>query len=170
MKSAIFKIIKIVSVSIVGVVTGLALVGCANPSMALTETTRPTRAVVGQELVVFRSPTCGCCGKWIEHMQSAGFTIKDEITSDMAGVKQRYGIPEELRTCHTAIAGNYIIEGHVPAEDVQRLLTETPAIAGIATPGMPIGSPGMESGNHIDPYTVVAFTVDGPLSRFASHP
>ncbi|NEQ98906.1 MAG: DUF411 domain-containing protein [Cyanothece sp. SIO2G6] len=137
---------------------------------ATADMTMAQPIAMNHKITVFRSPTCSCCGQWIEHMETAGFTVQDEVIPDVDAVKQRYGVPNDLASCHTAIAGNYIIEGHVPAEDVQRLLAETPAIAGIATPGMPVGSPGMESGNHIDPYTVVAFTANGQLSRFADHP
>ena len=102
-------------------------------------------------------------------MQAAGFTVKDEITEDMAAIKQQYGVPAPLASCHTALVNSYIVEGHIPAADVQRLLTEHPNVAGIAVPGMPIGSPGMESGDYQEPYTVFSFTQDGATEPFQEH-
>ena len=93
-------------------------------------------------------------------MRDAGFQVNDQITEDMTAVKEQYGVPDNLKSCHTTIVDGYVVEGHIPAEDVARLLTEKPDIAGIAVPGMPIGSPGMESGNYVEPYTVFAFEND----------
>ncbi len=123
-----------------------------------------------QPLTVFRSASCGCCGQWLEHIKAAGFTVRDEITENIAAIKRQYGVPSNLASCHTAIVAGYVIEGHVPAADIQRLLTENPKVVGIATPGMPIGSPGMEMGNQREPYTVVSFTADGKTATFADHP
>ncbi|NEP19642.1 MAG: DUF411 domain-containing protein [Leptolyngbya sp. SIO4C1] len=124
---------------------------------------------VASEITVFRSPTCGCCGQWAEHMAAAGFTVKDEITEDMEAIKQQYDVPAELASCHTAVVDGYVIEGHIPAADVQRLLAERPEVSGLAVPGMPIGSPGMESGNYQEPYTVFAFSeADAPVP-FQNH-
>jgi len=127
-------------------------------------------AGAGQELTVYRSPTCHCCGHWVDHIEAAGFRVKSVVTSDMAAIKIRYGVPEELTSCHTAIVGGYVIEGHVPAADVQRLLSEQPQVLGLAVPGMPMGSPGMESGARVDPYKVVSFTRTGETATFAEHP
>lgn len=121
------------------------------------------------ELTVFRSPTCGCCGAWIEHMEAAGFRINDQITADMDVIKAQYGVTDALASCHTTVAAGYVIEGHIPATDVARLLTERPDVAGIAVPGMPIGSPGMESGDYVEPYTVFSFTDEGMTETFADH-
>ncbi|WOD40076.1 DUF411 domain-containing protein [Nodosilinea sp. E11] len=121
-------------------------------------------------LTVYRSPSCRCCGHWVEHMEAAGFEVQSIVTDDMAVIKAQYGVPEELASCHTAILENYRIEGHVPAADVQRLLRERPDILGIAAPGMPVGAPGMEMGNRVDPYTVVTFAADTPPTPFAEHP
>ena len=95
--------------------------------------------------------------------------MEDRVTEDMAAVKARYGVPDGLRSCHTAVIDGYVVEGHIPAADVARLLTETPDVAGIAVPGMPIGSPGMESGNYVEPYTVFSFRQDGTVAAFAEH-
>jgi hypothetical protein len=121
------------------------------------------------ELTVFRSPTCGCCHQWIEHMEAAGFTVNDHVTEDMTTIKEQYGIPTNLASCHTAVVDGYVVEGHIPAADVQRLLVEKSAVAGIAVPGMPIGSPGMESGDYVEPYTVFSFTESGKAAVFAEH-
>lgn len=152
--------------------TSLILIGCAstqNVGPVASENIAEARAVLTSDITVFRSPTCGCCGEWIEHIESAGFQVTDEITEDMTAVKQQYGVPENMASCHTAIVGSYIIEGHVPAEDVQRLLIEKPNVVGIAVPGMPVGSPGMESGSQIDPYTIFSFTKSGETAAFAEH-
>ncbi|TVQ12059.1 MAG: DUF411 domain-containing protein [Leptolyngbya sp. DLM2.Bin27] len=124
----------------------------------------------GETMTVYRSSSCRCCGHWVDHMQAAGFEVQEVVTDEMAAIKAQSGIPEALASCHTAIIENYRIEGHVPAADVQRLLTEHPDILGLAAPGMPIGAPGMEMGDRVDPYTVVAFTADGDTATFAQHP
>lgn len=124
---------------------------------------------VVKTVVAYRSPTCGCCGEWVKRMEAAGFIIEDHITEDMEAVKQRYQVPDNLISCHTAIADGYVIEGHVPPNDVQRLLQEEPKVLGIAVPGMPIGSPGMESGDIREPYAVYSFTQDGHTEVFQAH-
>lgn len=121
------------------------------------------------KITAFRSPTCGCCGVWIEHMKANGFQVEDNITEDLEGVKREHNVPDDLASCHTAIANGYVIEGHIPAADVKRLLAEKPDVAGIAVPGMPIGSPGMESGNIKEPYTVFTFDEAGQTAVFAEH-
>lgn len=151
--------------------TAVALTGCA---IAQSPTTQPVSDTVehmamGSEITVFRSPTCGCCGQWIEYMEAAGFTVRDNMTEDMTAIKEQYGIPANLASCHTTLVDGYVVEGHIPAEDVQRLLVEKPDIAGIAVPGMPIGSPGMESGDYVEPYTVFTFEADGTTAAFAEH-
>lgn len=155
--------------------TSLVLAGCtAAKDSGMSATSSPedvaiAQAALASEITVFRSPTCGCCGQWIEHAKAAGFQVKDEVTEDMDAIKQRYGVPQSLTSCHTTVVGDYVVEGHIPAEDVQKLLTEKPDIAGIAVPGMPIGSPGMESGDYTEPYTVFSFTESGEIDAFAEH-
>jgi hypothetical protein len=109
------------------------------------------------EMTVYRSPTCGCCGKWIDHMKQNNFNVKDNITDDMEAIKARYGIPKEMASCHTAIVDGYVVEGHVPAADILKLLKTRPKVSGLAVPGMVTGSPGMEMGGRVDPYDVVSF-------------
>ncbi len=120
-------------------------------------------------MTVYKSPTCGCCGAWVEHMRDAGFTIKVVEEANVAPRKQALGVPSHLGTCHTAIVDGYVIEGHVPAEDIRRLLAERPAARGLAVPGMPIGSPGMEMGDRHDPYQVLVFDETGVATVFSTH-
>lgn len=155
--------------------TSLVFAGCAatkNSDMSAIsspEAVAIAQAALTSKITVFRSPTCGCCGKWIEHAEAAGFQVKDEVTKDMDAIKKQHGVPQNLTSCHTTVVGNYVVEGHVPAEDVQKLLIEKPDIAGIGVPGMPIGSPGMESGDYTEPYTVFSFTDSGETDTFAEH-
>jgi hypothetical protein len=110
---------------------------------------------------VFKTPTCGCCAKWVDHMKAAGFAPEVQDLPNLSVVKSNAGVPANLQSCHTALVGGYVVEGHVPAETVKRLLKEKPRVAGIAVPGMPIGSPGMEQGDRRDAYEVLTFTRDG---------
>lgn len=115
---------------------------------------------------VYKSPTCGCCAKWVDHLRRHGFRVEVHDTTDLEPIKARHGVPSALQSCHTAIVGDYVIEGHVPADVIQRLLRERPAVAGMAVPGMPMGSPGME-GPYREEYDVVAFTRDGSTHVYA---
>lgn len=120
------------------------------------------------DFVVYKSPTCGCCNGWVDHMREAGYTVETvDIPqyADLQAVKRERGVPGDLGACHTGVVEGYTIEGHVPAESVERLLRERPDIKGLAVPGMPIGSPGMEGPNP-QPYEVIAFTEDGERSVF----
>lgn len=116
---------------------------------------------------VFKSATCGCCGKWNEHMRANGFAVTNTDLTDVAPVKDKHGVPMPLRSCHTALIGGYVIEGHVPADVVRKLLRERPAVVGIAVPGMPMGSPGME-GPRSDAYQIVAWEKSGATRVYAS--
>jgi len=120
------------------------------------------------QLTVLKSPYCGCCAKWIEHVQQHGFTVKVVDTEDMTAAKQRLGVPNRFASCHTTMAGGYFIEGHVPAADIKRLLTQKPKATGIAVPGMPGGSPGMETAAK-EPYATIIVRHDGTLGIFARH-
>ena len=117
---------------------------------------------------VYKTPTCGCCGKWVRHLEKAGFTVETTNMSNVDPVKQANGVPFALASCHTAIVDGYVVEGHVPVEDILRLLKERPAVKGIAVPGMPLGSPGMES-SRPEPYKVLAFEDNGKITEFARH-
>ena len=120
------------------------------------------------EVHVYKTPTCGCCGKWVDHLRQRGFPVRTTDLPKLDEVKSMNGVPRQLSSCHTAIVGSYVIEGHVPAEDVIRLLSEKPAIAGLAVPRMPIGSPGMEGPNP-QRYRVLAFDSDSKVTIFATH-
>ena len=117
---------------------------------------------------VYKSPTCGCCSKWVSHLEANGFKVEATDVDDLALVKRSFDIPGAVATCHTAIVGDYLVEGHVPAEDIIQLLKQKPAIKGIAVPGMPIGSPGME-GSNPQAYDVVSFNANGETEIFSSH-
>ena len=121
------------------------------------------------EVVMYKDPNCGCCGKWAEHMRTHGFKVKEVATTQMGQVKGEAGVPQAFGFCHIAKVGGYVVEGHVPAADVRRMLTEKPAIAGISAPGMPMGSPGMEGPYPADRYDVVSFDAQGRTAVYASH-
>jgi len=122
-------------------------------------------------LTVYKSATCGCCRAWVDHMRGAGFTVRTVDTEDLGRVKGELGVPSALQSCHTAVIGAFLVEGHVPAADVKRLLAQKPAVRGLGVPGMPVGSPGMEQGDprDYDRYEVMAFTAQGQTSVFARH-
>ena len=128
-----------------------------------------TAVAADDEVVMYTDPNCGCCGKWAEHMREHGFKVKEVATTQMGQVKGEAGVPQALGSCHTARVGGYVVEGHVPAADVRRMLTEKPAIAGISAPGMPMGSPGMEGPYPADRYDVVSFDAQGRTAVYASH-
>lgn len=119
------------------------------------------------EITVYKTPTCGCCTAWVEHLEKNGFAVKAKDIPDLTALKRHYGVTSELASCHTGFVGGYVIEGHVPADVIARLLKEKPHVKGIAVPGMPMGSPGME-GPRKDPYDVIAFDSAGTKSVYAS--
>lgn len=122
-------------------------------------------------LEVWKSPTCGCCGKWVKHMKDSGYdvTTRDVAYGILTKIKRQAGIGEDVASCHTGKIGGYVIEGHVPAEDVKRLLAEKPDAVGLAVAGMPVGSPGMEAGDEKEPYEVLLVKKDGTTEVFAKH-
>jgi len=123
----------------------------------------------GTTVTVYKSPTCQCCDKWITHLRENGFSVDVESQMNVRPVKRQLGVPNGLEACHTATVGGYVVEGHVPAQEVKRLLDDRPDVRGLSVPGMPIGSPGMERGNRVDPYEVLAFTTEGDTSTFARY-
>ena len=117
---------------------------------------------------VVRSPDCGCCGAWIDHLRESGFTVEETLSDDVDAFKDQHAVPQPLRSCHTALVEGYVIEGHVPADAIHALLDQRPDALGLAVPGMPIGSPGMEMGDQSEPFDVVLWS--GPETRvFASY-
>ena len=132
-----------------------------------TESMPNTTHADGPEITVYRSASCGCCTQWGAHLAAAGFRIDDQVTESIDGVKEQHGIEPDRASCHTAIVEGYVIEGHVPVASIQRLLTERPEIRGLAVPGMPMGSPGMEmEGVKAERFDVMAIAHDGSMSLF----
>ena len=121
------------------------------------------------DIVVYRSPSCNCCGKWMEHLKKNNFNVKDIVTHDVQAIKNKYGVSEEMASCHTAMVDGYVIEGHVPATDIMKLLKTKPKIVGISVPGMPSGTPGMEMGGKKDPYNVMSFDRENHYQVFNSY-
>ena len=147
------------------VMTRRSLVGL----MAAAIVASPAVAVQAEQaaITVYRDPSCGCCASWVQHLRDAGFTVQVEETADLDAIRTRLGVPADLVACHTAEVAGYVVEGHVPAAALRRLLSERPNAKGLAVPDMPVGSPGMEGGKP-QPYTVVLFGADGqrPFMRF----
>ena len=119
-------------------------------------------------VTVYKSATCGCCKKWVSHLEDNGFDVNANNRNDMTSIKQKHGVAQNLQSCHTAIVNGYVIEGHVPASDIQLLLAERPDIHGLTVPGMPMGSPGME-GSRKDAYDVLAIDKQGNTTVFSQH-
>ncbi|MGF2686792.1 DUF411 domain-containing protein [Marinobacter sp. DUT-3] len=118
---------------------------------------------------VYKSPHCGCCSDWIDHLEENGFDVTTTNTDDLGKIKAEAGLLAGLGSCHTAFVGDYVIEGHVPADDIKRLLSDAPKATGLSVPGMPAGSPGMEMGDRKDHYKVIMFNEDGQTRVFSEH-
>ena len=166
------------SLAALAALAALALsTACARePEDASVATTAPdasapsASAASAPRMIVHKSPTCGCCGLWVEHMQRAGFQVEVRDTDDLRSVKARLGVQYGKGSCHTAEVDGYLIEGHVPADDIRRLLAERPKARGLVLPGMPLGSPGMETPDgRVQPYTVELVAEDGSTSAFGQH-
>jgi hypothetical protein len=122
------------------------------------------------DVAVYKDAACGCCSQWVEHLETHGFTATATNVEDLDAVKAKHKVPSRVRSCHTAVVDGYVIEGHVPAADIRKLLKERPAIAGLAVPAMPVGSPGMEvPGVQPQPYDVLALHKDGRTEVFSSY-
>lgn len=126
-------------------------------------------AAQAASMTVHKSASCGCCAKWVEHVQKHGFEVKVVNVDDIMAVKAKAGIPDKLASCHTTMVGGYVIEGHVPAADIKKLLASKPKAKGLAVPGMPMGSPGMEHGDHKQPFQTLLIKPDGSTVVFARH-
>ena len=129
--------------------------------------TAPRTAAGGATIEVFKDASCGCCSIWVEHLKAAGFKAIASNSTTMTAIKDEHRVPPQARSCHTALVGGYVLEGHVPASDVQRLLKERPRVLGLAVPGMPLGSPGMEAPGG-RPYDVLTFDKDGKTAVFST--
>lgn len=112
------------------------------------------------EIKIYRSPNCNCCHQWIQHLEKHDFTVIDEVTQNLEAVAPRQQVPEVMRSCHTAVIDGYLVEGHVPAEDIKQLLQQKPDIIGLSVPQMPVGTPGMEMGPRKDNFAVISFDKD----------
>ena len=132
--------------------------------LAISSGAAPRAQRTAPSVTVYKSPTCGCCTKWVDHMRANGFDVTATNVEDTAVVRQKYGVPDKAGSCHTAVVGGYVIEGHVPADLVKRLLAERPKIAGLAVPGMPASAPGMDIPGQ--PYTIVGFDKAGQLTVY----
>ena len=154
--------------------TRLAIVLCTLAASGPLQAQKPAPAKTAPKssavtAKVYLTPTCGCCGKWADHMKAAGFDMERDVRpqAEYEKVAPKQKVPENLRSCHTAVIGRYVIEGHVPADVVRQLLKEAPAaVLGLSAPNMPIGSPGME-GPNARPYSIVAFKADGSTYEYA---
>lgn len=148
------------------ITTFAALLLAATTPGHLAAQKKPAAAAQKLDAKVYLTPTCGCCSKWTDHLKDAGFTVTREVTEQLDAVAERKRVPAKIRSCHTAVVGKYLVEGHVPADVVKQMLKESPDIAGIAVPGMPIGSPGMEGPNPRS-YSILAFKADGSTYEYA---
>lgn len=137
-------------------------------SLILLAISSPSQTA-GPLVTVFKTPTCACCGKWVEHLRANGFAVKVQEVNDTAGYERQYRVPRTMESCHTAVVNGYTIEGHVPAADIKRLLNEKPKAVGLAVPGMPVGSPGMEAA-HSEAFSVFVFDEGGHTSVYARYP
>lgn len=146
------------------ILLGFPLLGCTGmqeKSLTITET---------REITVYKSPTCGCCTAWEAHMSKAGFKVTSKATDNMTEIRKQYAVPEKMQSCHTAVIDGYVIEGHVPAGDVEKLLETRPDVVGLAAPGMPAKSPGMQpEGEKPANYDVFSFDRQGNIKVFASY-
>jgi len=161
--SVILRVVVKVVVTICLTVSVLGILGSNAPISHAQTAIKPNATV-------YRSPDCSCCHGWIDHLNSQGFHIEDVPTNDIETIKQKHNVPDNLASCHTAIVNGYVVEGHVPAQDIKRLLQEKPNVTGLSVPQMPIGTPGMEMGNQKDPFSVISFDPKGRDGIFNQYP
>lgn len=145
-------------------IAAVALAGIAGAWAVLPATEAEAAPVA---ITVYKSPTCGCCHEWIEHMEENGFVVTAIDTERVNEVKDREGAPAQLASCHTSVVDGYTVEGHVPADVIRKMLAERPEVEGLGVRGMPVGSPGMEQGWKKEPYAVLSFDERGQTSVFA---
>jgi hypothetical protein len=160
---------RLLAVTALGFLAACARADAAPQSSRPEATSDASQAPQLPTIVVYKSPTCGCCEGWVQHMREAGFSVdaRDVGDAQLVDVKTQAGVPPQLQTCHTALVDGYVIEGHVPAEQIKRLLADRPPdVVGIAVPGMPMGAPGME-GPGAEPYKVYSWKRDGSGAVFA---
>jgi hypothetical protein len=151
-------------IGLVFVVASIALCG-AGLVVRAQQAPKPQGAAK-PTVAVYKTATCGCCSKWVDHMRAAGFDVRATDVDNIGQVKSSYGVPSDLGSCHTSLVGGYVVEGHVPADVVSRLLREKPKFAGLAVPGMPVGSPGMEQPGRVMSYEIIGFERSGTVSVY----
>jgi hypothetical protein len=152
--------------NVLGFALGAVLVSLASAGAGVAETARHGAIVKPVAIKVYKTPSCGCCKAWVTHLSDNGFRVETMDMPDLSLIKQKYGVKPELQACHTAVVNGYVVEGHVPADVIMKLLRERPAVVGIAVPGMPAGSPGMEGASK-RPYEVLTFDKAGRTRTFA---
>jgi hypothetical protein len=162
MTKRVFRFVAL-GVALVGV--SLTTAAARNPDSTASKTEAASKKPT---ITVYKDPNCGCCKAWIAHLEKAGYTVDAKDSPNMVEIKQSLGVPSALTSCHTAVVNGYLIEGHVSPEEIDRLLAQKPTIAGLAVPGMPMGSPGMDGGRK-QHYQVLAFDRAGKTKVFASH-
>lgn len=161
------RAIRLLTGWIVGLVVSAGMVlGGVSSATALPTAVQLAQSPQMPQITVYRDPNCRCCEGWMEHLTAQGFQPEMISTPDIDAIKQQYGVPQSLSSCHTALIDSYVIEGHVPASDIQRLLSERPDLRGITVPGMPVGTPGMEMGNRQDDFAVLGFDQRGNTAEF----
>jgi hypothetical protein len=149
---------------------GVLLTACAAPASDQAMGGQNAEEQVTSVMTVYSSPTCGCCGDWVSYVEQHGYTVTIEDVQDLTAVKAEHNVPPTVQSCHTAVIDGYIVEGHVPIADIERLLSERPDVVGIAVPGMPVGSPGMEvAGVAPQPFNVVTFDAAGATTIYSSY-
>jgi hypothetical protein len=166
----ILQKVVITAVVILGVLVSATPMSDASAMAISNRDTQKILLVKAPTISVYRSPECTCCGGWIDNIKTQGFETQDFLTPDIEAVKQKYKVPDNLVSCHTAIVNGYVLEGHVPATDIKRLLQEKPNVSGLAVPQMPVGTPGMEMGTKKDPYTVFSFASQDKVEVFHDYP
>lgn len=144
----------------------LALVG----AVMLSQPMRVLAAGSAKQVTVWKTPSCGCCHEWVAHLRKNGFEVLTHDVQDTVPIRQKFGLNAKFGSCHTARLGNYVLEGHVPSQELRRLLREQPKALGLAVPGMPMGSPGMEMGDTRDAYDVLLVMADGSSRIYQSYP
>lgn len=142
---------------------GVAVASLARPASLLGAAAQQAKPT----MTVYKTPTCGCCTLWVQHLERNGFAVVSQNVADLTPIKRRFGVPRALESCHTGLVAGYVVEGHVPADLVHRMLKEKPDALGLAVPGMPIGSPGMEGGTP-ERYDVLLFDAQGKTTVFAT--
>jgi len=121
---------------------------------------------ISDEIIVYKNPSCGCCTKWVEHMEENGFKLVEKPVDNLDEIKDSLGVPKDKRSCHTSVMGKYVFEGHIPAQSIKKFLKKAGNLKGLVVPDMPMGSPGMDHGGHKEKFTVFSFDKDGATSTF----